>query len=108
MRAAFPYAEPLLGPNEMGARIELDDDQVANSTTAVTFDTEANELMSRVFAHRLAWMFHRGRRVSPHFDLPGGGHGPVLVPDVLFFMDSCSGFDSWCHQNITKAYSQET
>jgi histone H3/H4 len=108
LRAAFPYAEPLLGPNEMGAGIELDDDQVANSTTAVTFDTEANELMSRVFAHRLAWMFHRGRRVSPQFDLPGGGHGPVLVPDVLFFMDSCSGFDSWCHQNITKAYSHET
>ena len=107
LRAAFPYAEPLLGPNEMGAGIELDDDQAPNSTTAVTFDTEANELMSRVFAHRLAWMFHRGRRVSPQFDLPGGGDGPVLVPDVLFFMDSCSGFDSWCHQNITKAYSQE-
>ena len=108
LRAAFPYAKPLLGPNEMGAGIELDDDRAPKSTTAVTFDTEANELMSRVFAHRLAWMFHQGRRVSSQFDLPGGGHGPVLVPDVLFFMDSCSGFDSWCHQNITKAYSQET
>ena len=108
LRAAFPYAKPLLGPNEMGAGIELDDDRAPKSTTAVTFDTEANELMSRVFAHRLAWMFHQGRRVSSQFDLPGGGHGPVLVPDVLFFMDSCSGFDSWCHQNITKAYSQGT
>ena len=106
LRAALPYAEPLLGPNEMGS-IFLDDES-GGSSIPVTFDTEANELMSRVFAHRLAWMFHRGRRVSPQFDLPGGGHGPVLVPDVLFFMDSCSGFDSWCHQNITKAYSQET
>ena len=101
LRAAFPYAEPLLGPNEMGAGIELDDDQAPNSTTAVTFDTEANELMSRVFAHRLAWMFHRGRRVSPQFDLPGGGHGPVLVPDVLFFMDASVGFDCWVHQSIS-------
>ena len=72
----------------MGAGIELDDDQAPNSTTAVTFDTEANELMSRVFAHRLAWMFHRARRVSPQFDLPGGGRGPVLVPHVLSVIDS--------------------
>ena len=85
LRAAFPYAEPLLGPNEMGS-IFLDDES-GGSSIPVTFDAEANELMSRVFAHRLAWMFHRARRVSPVFDLPGGGRGPVLVPHVLTFID---------------------
>jgi hypothetical protein len=99
LRAALPYAEPLLGPNEMSAGIELGDefrgqmthsntDDLGRVVTAVAFDTEANELISRVFAHRLAWLFHRARRVSPQFDLPGGGRGPVLVPDVLSFIDS--------------------
>ena len=55
----------------------------------MTFDAEANELISRVFAHRLAWLFHRARPVSPVFDLPGGGRGPVLVPDVVSFIESC-------------------
>jgi histone H3/H4 len=92
LRAALPYAEPLLGPNEMGAVIELAEEFVGPvlpyPPTTVTFDTEANELMSRVFAHRLAWLFHRARPVSPVFDLPGGGRGPVLVPHVLSFIDS--------------------
>ena len=100
LRAALPYAEPLLGPNEMSAGIGLVDefmgqmtysntDDSGRVTTVVTFDAEANELVSRVFAHRLAWLFHRARRVSPVFDLPGGGRGPVLVPDVLSFIESC-------------------
>ena len=100
LRAALPYAEPLLGPNEMSAGIALVDEFGGQTTysntddsgrvkTVVRFDTEANELMSRVFAHRLAWLFHRARRVSPVFDLPGGGRGPVLVPYALIFFDFC-------------------
>jgi len=100
LRAALPYAEPLLGPNEMSAGIELVDefggqttysntDDLGRVKTVVTFDAEANELISRVFAHRLAWLFHRARRVSPVFDLPGGGRGPVLVPAGLRFFDFC-------------------
>ena len=96
LRAALPYAEPLLGPNEMGAVVQLRDefkgsaditDDLGRVVTAATFDTEANELVSRVFAHRLAWLFHRARPVSPVFDLPGGGRGPVLVPHVLSVID---------------------
>ena len=86
LHTAFPYAEPLLGPNEMSS-IFLDDES-GPSSIPVTFDAGANELMSRVFAHRLAWLFHRARPVSPVFDLPGGGRGPVLVPHVLSFIDS--------------------
>ena len=96
MRAALPYAEPLLGPNEMGAVIELAEEFVGPvlpyPPTTVTFDTEANELMSRVFAHRLAWLCHRARPVSPVFDLPGGGRGPVLVPHDLFFINACGDY----------------
>ena len=98
LRAAFPYAEPLLGPNEMGVVVQLLEefqgpgdvvyDAQARLEATVTFDAEANELISRVFAHRLAWLFHRARPVSPVFDLPGGGRGPVLVPHVLSFIDS--------------------
>jgi len=97
LRAALPYAKPLLGPNEMGVVVQLRDefkgsaditDDLGRVVTAVTFDAEANELISRVFAHRLAWLFHRARPVSPVFDLPGGGRGPVLVPHVLSFIDS--------------------
>ena len=87
LRAAFPYAEPLLGPNEMSAGIALVDefkgsaditDDLGRVITAVTFDADANELMSRVFAHRLAWLFHRARPMSPVFDLPGGGKRMVM------------------------------
>ena len=102
LRAAFPYAEPLLGPNEMGAVVQLLEefqgpdsvvyDAQARLETTVTFDAEANELISRVFAHRLAWLFHRARPVSPVFDLPGGGRGPVLVPHDLFFINACSDY----------------
>ena len=56
--------------------------------TTVTFDAEANELISRVFAHRLAWLCHRARPVSPVFDLPGGGRGPVLVPHAAGFINA--------------------
>ena len=102
LRAAFPYAEPLLGPNEMGAVVQLLEefqgpgdvvyDSQARLETTVTFDTEANELISRVFAHRLAWLCHRARPVSPVFDLPGGGRGPVLVPHDLFFINACGDY----------------
>ena len=101
LRVAFPYAEPLLGPNEMGAVVQLRDefkgsaditDDLGRVVTAATFDTEANELVSRVFAHRLAWLFHRARPVSPVFDLPGGGRGPVLVPHDLFFINTCGDY----------------
>lgn len=88
--AAFPYAEPLLGPHEMGTVIELGDEFCEFNAKTATFDAEANALISRVFAHRLAGLFHRARRVCPQFDLPGGGHGPVLVPRSLRFVDSCS------------------
>ena len=101
-RAAFPYAEPLLGPNEMLADWQLLDefkaagvdvtDQYGRVLRSVSFDTEANELISRVFAHRLAWLFHRARPVSPVFDLPGGGRGPVLVPHDLFFINACGDY----------------
>ena len=64
-------------------------DQYGRELTAVTCDAEANELISRILAHRLAWLFHRARPVSPVFDLPGGGRGPVLVPEVLSFIESC-------------------
>ena len=73
----------------MGQRAYSNTDRHGRVVTAVTFDAEANELMSRVFAHRLAWLFHRARRVSPVFDLPGGGRGPVLVPYALIFFDFC-------------------
>ena len=93
LRAAFPYAEPLLGPNEMGAVVQLLEefqgpgdvayDAQARLEATVTFDAEANELISRVFAHRLAWLCHRARPVSPVFDLPGGaspGAGCAFAP----------------------------
>jgi hypothetical protein len=102
LRAAFPYAEPLLGPNEMGVVVQLLEefqgpgdvvyDAQARLEATVTFDAEANELISRVFAHRLAWLCHRARPVSPVFDLPGGGRGPVLVPHDLFFINACGDY----------------
>ena len=67
-------------------------DQYGRELTAVTCDAEANELISRILAHRLAWLFHRARPVSPVFDLPGGGRGPVLVPHDLFFINACGDY----------------
>ena len=76
----------------MGQMTYSNTDDSGRVTTVVTFDAEANELVSRVFAHRLAWLFHRARPVSPVFDLPGGGRGPVLVPPALFFITACGDY----------------
>ena len=65
LRAALPYGEPVVGPNEIfGGEGVSDEDEFGGNATPITFDAEANELISRYIHHRLAWAFHRAARVS--------------------------------------------